>query len=133
MENIYTCFVPFYYFLKLVGGFPSSFDGPASKGNFKAKLIDALIPCVIFLTSILICGLVIFRGETVSSTSGILVQAWTYSLIFCLTLIQAGFAFQLYNHESIIKFIRKIDSIDKKVENLILMGPFTDHVDTWVG
>lgn len=116
MDNVYTTVRPFYCVLKFLGGFPMSFEGPARKGIFKQKLCDVLNPCIAACTFFLIFGMVFSRDDTIYSPSEILMRAWIFSLIFCLLMDFIAFCYQIAKRNSIVKFLKQIDVIDKKVK-----------------
>lgn len=116
MENIYTAIKPFYYLLKLSGGFPMSFIGPIRKGNLRQKRFDALFAYIPAIPFLVISVLVILNNKPITSQSEFLTLAWNFGLIFFLAMIFHAYCYQLYKRDSIVKYLAQIDSIDRKVK-----------------
>lgn len=118
MDNIYTTFRPFYFILKIFGGFPKCFVGPARKGVFKQRFVEFIIPSLWCSLTLIIFVLIVTRDTPVAVRSSFLVRGWNYILFFCLLINHVAFWYQIVKRNSIAKFLRLIDSIDKKVKKI---------------
>jgi hypothetical protein len=114
MENIFTAFQPFLAISRILGFSPVSFVGPARRGNFKFKWINAVSPCIL----VLIYFIIIYYNTTnkfVDYESKVLYYAWALpsisEYIFQLFLI----LWKIKNTKQIIMFLKKLNDVDDKV------------------
>lgn len=116
MENIFTTVRPFYFMLKICGGFPMSFQGSVCKGLLKQNFVDTLVSIALFSTHLFAIIINSVRGDVVKSSSEILEDAWALSLIVCLCTLTLSFIYQILKRKSTVKFLSLIHDFDRKVK-----------------
>lgn len=127
MENIFTASKPFIILAKLLGLFPTSFDGPARKGSLKLKCLDILISLFWFVS---ICYLVftgVSRTSFYTGSSIILAKIWDVFIKMEYSLYFIEFCYQVSKHKNIVRFLKKIQKSDEKVSFQKLS--FSDEIE----
>lgn len=115
MDNIYSATRPLLLFAKMIGYFPLSFEGAATKGNFKFKCSNVVLVCCTLVTF----SFCIFRnvkdGSFDESDSSILAKGWNISAIMELSSHICILVYQLKSHKNILGFVRNLHSFDCQV------------------
>lgn len=125
MENIYTCYKPFYVLSKCLGMFPMSFEGPPRKGKLKVKWHDWLLPGFATLIPTAIIAVNIFCDDSPASTSPFLSKLWVIEILFGVFLMMTQFPYQLLKHRNIEEFLNRVHHFDQKVELLFALKTST--------
>lgn len=117
MENIYTTVKPFYLLAKVMGTFPMTFEGQATRGVLKTKWHDVLLSIIAVL--ILIAFIVTkYNMETVIKVeSSMLVRAWDLYFLFGFHLLIVQLCLQLCKRNQICEFMRLLHKFDAEASN----------------
>lgn len=115
--NVHYSARQFYFISKIFGTFSYQYDGSYLKGVLKQSFFGVFW-CLIS-SGILIAVLVtnIVTGDSITSSSKILASAWHWSLNLSLASIAFAKAYQLYRHQSIVKFLEIIEVFEQKVSD----------------
>lgn len=117
MENIYTCSKPFYIFSKVLGLFPMSFDGPASKGFLKRTWHDILTSSCSLSVLVALIALQLIYGKLFQPGAPIFFKVWQLSIISCLFMLFIQFFVQIHKRNRIQEFFGLLHKFDSEVKS----------------
>lgn len=119
--NVFTSAVPYYYFLKILGLFPSSFMGNVRNERFKRTIFDKIYA---FLINCIITTVSAYRllnpEKYHENASSILIGAWNCTSNFGCTVISIAMVYQYFRIERILDFMKELNSFDEKVNEDLL-------------
>ena len=119
MDNFYTSSYFFLSFLRFIGLFPKSFDGPVRNGWLKTFPSDFIFSLFWFLSQLFTTFFIFHtNSHKFTGNSKILPKAWSCVTILELLLFSFLFCYQISQQRNIVKFVTKIHKIDEKVKLL---------------
>lgn len=117
MENIYTTTKPFYWLAKVMGTFPKTFEGQATRGVLKTKWHDVLLSIIAVLVLIAFIGIKINMETVMKVESSMLARAWDLYLLLGFYLLIIQLCLQLCKRNKICDFMRLLQKFDAEVRN----------------
>lgn len=116
MENVFTASRPLFIFLKALGIFLPSFNGPSRNGLLSVKLVDKIwFVTVYFSLCIFLLSNLLKNTHYYSTSSVILMKAWELCATIGLVSTLIVMTYQYIYAREIANTLKMIHEFDEKV------------------